>query len=268
MTQHVLLAGCGDVGMALGERLSQQGWAASGIRRSVDKLPENITPIPMDLTNPGDQDLPKADAVVITLTADGRDVEDYRHTYLGALKGLHQALQASGIPPRVVLVSSTGVLGNSDGTLTEDAEPHPTRDTAKVLLEAEHLAQQLFPGVIIVRPAGIYGPGRTSLINRVRQGSPMDHARITNRIHRDDLVSVLHEVLEAEQPPSLLHAVDTEPARMGDVAAYIAGKLNVPVPPDKPGGSAGKRLDSSRMQEFVSALRFPTYREGYDSLLS
>lgn len=268
MTQHVLLAGCGDVGIALGKLLTDQGWTATGIRRSTDKLPQIIHPIAMDLTNPGDQDLPGADAVVITLTADGRDVEDYRHTYLGALHGLHQALQANGIPPRVVLVSSTGVLGDADGaTLSEDAEPKPTRDTAKVLLEAERLAQDLFPNLVVVRPAGIYGPGRTSLINRVRQGSPMNHARITNRIHRDDLVTVLVKVLEADQPPRLLHAVDTEPARMGDVAAYIAEKLSVPTPQDKPGGSEGKTLDSTRMQKFVGALRYPTYREGYDVLL-
>lgn len=268
MTHHVLLAGCGDVGIALGERLSQQGWTASGIRRSVGKLPKNITPIRMDLTNPGNQDLPKADAVVITLTADGRDVVDYQHTYLGALKGLYQALQTNGVPSRTVLVSSTGVLGDEDGeTLTEDSEPHPTRATAKILLEAEHLAQALFPGVIIVRPAGIYGPGRTSLINRVRQGSPMNHARMTNRIHRDDLVTVLQKTLEAHNPPSLLHAVDTEPARMGDVAAYIAHLLHVPVPPDQPGGQEGKTLDSTRMQDFVGQLLYPTYREGYGSLL-
>lgn len=269
MTQHVLLAGCGDVGIALGERLNQHGWAATGIRRSVDKLPRNITPISMDLTAPGHQDLPQADAVVITLTADGRDVDDYRRTYLGALKGLHRALKTNGIPPRVVLVSSTGVLGGTqEATLTEDAEPRPTRDTAKILLEAEHLAWELFPQTVIVRPAGIYGPGRTSLINQVRSGAPMNHARVTNRIHRDDLVTVLQTVLEADQPPSLLHAVDTEPARMGEVAAYIAAKLNVPTPPDKPGGSAGKTLDSARMQQLVGTLRYPTYREGYDALLT
>lgn len=96
----------------------------------------------------------------------------------------------------------------------------------------------------------------------------MNHARITNRIHRDDLVTVLVKVLEADQPPQLLHAVDTEPARMGDVAAYIAEKLGVPTPPDQPGGSEGKTLDSARMQKFVGALRYPTYREGYDALLS
>ncbi|ROZ64289.1 NAD-dependent dehydratase [Kocuria soli] len=270
MTHHLILAGCGDLGTELGRRMTQKGWQATGVRRSTDKLPESVVPIGMDLTNPGDRALPHADAVVITLTARAREIDEYRSTYIGALHGLRSALDKGGSnPQRVLLVSSTAVLGDPDGqTLTEDATPNPQRPTAKVLLEAEHLAQELFPNVSIIRPAGIYGPGRSSFIGRVRNGEPMNHRKITNRIHRDDLVTVLERVLEADRPPSLLHAVDTEPAPMGDVAAYVAGLLNVPVPPDKPGGPQGKALDSARMQELVGILRYPTYREGYSALLT
>lgn len=125
---------------------------------------------------------------------------------------------------------------------------------------------------MIVRPAGIYGPGRTSLIDRVRRGDALAHDRMTNRIHRDDLVTVLQTVLELPEPPALLHAVDTEPAVLGDVATHIAGLLGVPVPPDSSasseGGPRGKVLDGSRMHRFVGKLQYPTYREGYDALLS
>lgn len=268
MTRRVLLAGCGDLGIALGNRLRPQGWQSFGIRRSPSLLPDCIEPIVMDLTSPDDRTLPAADAMVITLTADGRDVNDYRHTYLNGLRGLHHACRINGAPPRVILVSSTGVLGDAPSAVfTENTIPIPTRETAAVLLEAEQLARELFSDVIIVRPAGIYGPGRTSLINRVRGGEPINYARISNRIHRDDLVTVLHRILEADQPPQLLHAVDTYPAPMGEVAAYIAEKLNVPVPPDSDTGPQGKTLDSTRMQNFVGHLRYPTYREGYDELL-
>lgn len=274
MTHHVLLAGCGDVGTALGQRLVERDWHATGVRRRPDHLPAEIAPFAADLTDPGTAGLPPADAVVITLTADGRGVDAYERTYLGALRGLHRALGSGGSAPgRVVLVSSTGVLGGDDGEIvTEATPPSPARDTARVLLAAEELAAELFPGVIIVRPAGIYGPGRTSLIDRVRRGEALAHNRMTNRIHRDDLVTVLHTVLESPEPPALVHAVDTEPAVLGDVATHIAGLLGVPVPPDKssPTDDAprGKVLDSSLMQEFVGALRYPTYREGYAALLA
>lgn len=274
MTHHVLLAGCGDVGTALGQRLVERGWHATGVRRRPDQLPAEISPVALDLTNPGTAALPPTDAVVITLTADGRDVAAYERTYLGALRGLHRALSSEGsAPQRMVLVSSTGVLGGGDGEIvTEATPPSPARDTARVLLAAEELAAELFPGVIIVRPAGIYGPGRASLIDRVRRGEALTHNRMTNRIHRDDLVTVLQTVLESPEPPALVHAVDTEPAVLGDVATHIAGLLGVPVPADSSSSAdnapRGKVLDSSLMQEFVGALRYPTYREGYAALLS
>ncbi|MEX5274849.1 NAD(P)H-binding protein [Kocuria sp. CPCC 205235] len=274
MTHHVLLAGCGDLGTALGQRLVQRGWRATGVRRRPDHLPAEISPFALDLMDPGTVALPSADAVVITLTADGRDVDAYERTYLGALRGLHRALlSGESAPKRVVLVSSTGVLGGGDGeVVTEETAPSPERDTARVLLAAEELAAELFPGLVIVRPAGIYGPGRTSLIDRVRRGDALAHNRMTNRIHRDDLVTVLQAVLESPGPPPLLHAVDTEPALLGDVAAHIAGLLGVPVSPDSSttsgGAPRGKVLDASLMHRFVGELRYPTYREGYDALLS
>lgn len=273
MTHHVLLAGCGDVGGALGQRLVGRGWRATGVRRRTDLLPDGISPLSLDLTDPGAARLPDVDAVVITLTADGRDAAAYERTYLGALRGLRRAMEAGGSEPgRVVLVSSTGVLGGGDGEIvTEDTPPQPERATARVLLASEELAAELFPGVVIVRPAGIYGPGRTSLVDRVRRGEPLPHRRMTNRIHRDDLVAVLQAVLELDgEPPSLIHAVDTEPAPMGEVAAHIAGRLGVPVPPNSsPAGEGvqGKIVDGSRMLELVERLAYPTYREGYDGLL-
>lgn len=268
----VLLAGCGDVGTALGLRLAERGVRAVGVRRRADALPEPIEPVSLDLTDPGEAVLPAADAVVVTLTADGRDAAAYERTYLGALRGLHLALP-SDAAPRVVLVSSTGVLGGTDGeVVTEATPPDPQRATAHVLLAAEELAADLFPDLVIVRPAGIYGPGRTSLIERVRTATPVTHRRVTNRIHRDDLVTVLSTVLDAPEPPRLLHAVDHDAAQLGDVVTHLAARLGVEVPPDNsPAGEGplGKIIDGALVHSLVprSRWRYPTFREGYDALL-
>ncbi|WP_367403872.1 NAD(P)H-binding protein [Kocuria marina] len=268
----VLLAGCGDVGTALGLRLAERGVRAVGVRRRADALPEPIEPVSLDLTDPGEAVLPAADAVVVTLTADGRDATAYERTYLGALRGLHLALP-SDAAPRVVLVSSTGVLGGTDGeVVTEATPPDPQRATAHMLLAAEKLAADLFPDLVIVRPAGIYGPGRTSLIERVRTATPVTHRRVTNRIHRDDLVTVLSTVLDAPEPPRLLHAVDHDAAQLGDVVTHLAARLGVEVPPDNsPAGEGplGKVIDGALVHSLVprSRWRYPTFREGYDALL-
>lgn len=313
-TRTVLLAGCGDVGTALGLRLVERGWAATGVRRHSDRLPAPLTGLSLDLTEPGDTLLPAVDAVVVTLTSDGHDVAGYEHTYLGGLRGLRRALGEQ--EPLVVLVSSTGVLGGGDGErVTEDTPPDPQRPTAHVLLAAEELAAELFPDRVIVRPAGIYGPGRTSMVERVRRGAPLAHRRVTNRIHRDDLVTVLATLLErgtvageralttggggaaesertgvpqngtvaggggaaassaASRFPRLLHAVDHDAALLGDVAAHLAHRLGVPVPPDDSGpgeGPLGKVVDGELVHALVprEEWRYPTYREGYDALLA
>lgn len=213
-SRRVLLVSCGDVGTALGLRLSDRGWSATGVRRHADRLPAPLAGVSLDLTDPGETRLPDVDAVVVTLTADGHDVAGYEHTYLGGLRGLRRALGKQ--EPLVVLVSSTGVLGGGDGErVTETTPPDPQRPTAHVLLAAEELAAELFPDLVIVRPAGIYGPGRTSMVERVRRGAPLAHRRVTNRIHRDDLVTVLATVLSSAEPPRLLHAVDHDAALLG-----------------------------------------------------
>ncbi|MDA4827537.1 NAD-dependent dehydratase [Kocuria rhizophila] len=312
-SRRVLLAGCGDVGTALGLRLSDRGWSATGVRRHADRLPAPLAGVSLDLTDPGETRLPDVDAVVVTLTADGHDVAGYEHTYLGGLRGLRRALGEQ--EPLVVLVSSTGVLGGDGERVTEDTPPDPQRPTAHVLLAAEDLAAELFPDLVIVRPAGIYGPGRTSMVERVRRGAPMAHRRVTNRIHRDDLVTVLVTLLErgtaageralttggggatagqrtdvpqngavaggggaasssaASRLPRLLHAVDHDAALLGDVAAHLAHRLGVPVPPDDSGpgeGPLGKIVVGELVHALVprEAWRYPTFREGYDALLA
>ncbi|TLP79870.1 NAD(P)H-binding protein [Nesterenkonia sphaerica] len=268
-SQHVLLAGCGDLGAAVGQLLHKAGREVTGVRRTpqAGQLPFPV--IGMDLADPGAQQLPAADAVVIALTSDTHDAAGYERAYRRTLRGLAKALPE--LPQRVVLVSSTGVLGEHTGqVVTEETEPQPERATGQVLLAAEHDVQELFNSVTILRAAGIYGPGRTRIIKQVLNGTPLDHRRMTNRIHRDDLAAIIVRLLDAAAPPALLHAVDTQPAPLGEVAEFLAGLLEVHVPEDV--GSdrpQGKTIDGAALQRFLNGdrLQFPTYREGYSDVV-
>lgn len=241
-----------------------------GLRRGGDHpgLPFPIRAA--DLTEDTAAALPQADQVVVTLSPDGRDAAAYEHTFRGGLAGLARRLPTP--PRRLVFISSTGVLGAHDGDRVDEAtQPAPDRGSAAALLSAEQDARELFDGeVVVVRPAGIYGPGRSRTIDRVARGTPMDHRRMTNRIHRDDLVTILAALLESSTPPPLLHAVDAEPATLGAVASFIAERLGADVPADSGDGRAsGKTIDGRRLRTFLqgSRLRFPTFREGYAELI-
>lgn len=274
------MAGCGDLGTRLGLRLVDQGHQVIGLRRRVVELPDAFETISMDLSRLGAPDCDRADvpvrsdsrldaldAVVITLTPDEPTRTGYERSYLHGLRGLARVLESQ--PGQVVLVSSTRVLAEDPTRMiTEDDQLAPGSGPGEVLAAAESEAAELFDHLTIVRPAGIYGPGRTRLIDSVRRGQQFNHQRWTNRIHRDDLVHGLERLALDSKPPDLVHAVDSLPAQMGDVAAFIADRLGVPVPghveDEKPGG---KRIDGTRFGSLVCELGYPTYRDGFASML-
>ncbi|MCT1607313.1 SDR family oxidoreductase [Nesterenkonia massiliensis] len=266
---RVLLAGCGDLGSKVGALLHAGGIEVTGLRRRAAGTDVPFPVMSRDLSAPDGEALPEVDAVVVALTSDTSDAAGYKRTYRQGLKGLAAALPHRGI--RVIYVSSTSVLGTLAGQcVTEETVPQPERATARVLLDAENLARELFPNLTVLRPAGIYGPGRTRLIHKVRSGEPVDHGLITNRIHRDDLAAVIVQLLRQPQPIPLLHAVDKAPVPLGEVLSFIAAQLGVPSPPDSGSGSPhGKRIDARMMHHLMEpqGLKYPTYREGYLQVL-
>lgn len=257
---RVMLVGCGRVGTRLGRRLLDSGQEVIALRRNISALPAEFSAISVDLRVPLSTTLPAADALVITLTpSDG---------YLPALRNLAAALPT--VPPQVIFVSSTGIFeGRYCGhPLTEADTPEPTTPRGILLREGELLATELFDALLI-RPAGIYGPGREMILRKVLEHSPIRYAQRTNRIHEEDLVRTLEWLLTAGEPPRVLHAVDREPVALGEVAVFVAQRLGMPAPPRiEPEETGGTVLDGSLLHGLLGGLRYPTYREGYTEIIS
>jgi len=201
-------------------------------------------------------------ATHLTPSASERESPD-----LVPLRWLATALPAR--PRRVILVSSTRVFDGNPGlrTLTEDDIPSPASPRAQALLDSETEARRLFDAVVI-RPAGIYGPGREHLIRQVVRGTRMDRQRRTNRSHETDLVRALRELLRAPEPPQTLHAADDHPATRGEVADYIARRLQIPAPPALPTEPSGHVISGERLASLLGTLRYPDYRSGYDEIIA
>jgi len=263
---RTLLVGCGKLGVGLGERLIAGGQEVVAIRRTTGALPSGFRAIAQDLRLAAPRDLPPCDSIVITLPPDAQD-EDGEGIYAAALAHLAEALPSR--PSRVLFVSSTRVFEGRPGPrpLTEADAPAPTGPRAHALLHGERLAARLL-GARVIRPAGIYGPGRESVIRRVRERVPVDYSRRTNRIHEQDLVRLLDAMLRAEDPPTLVHAVDQAPVPMGDVVTFVADRLGVEAPPRiEPEGNGGTVLDGALMREVLGSLRYPSFREGYTDMM-
>jgi nucleoside-diphosphate-sugar epimerase len=275
---RVLIAGCGYVG----SRLAQLGVAAGaqvvGLARRPTGLPEGVQPLAADLTDPGTLGaLPEGlDVVVYAASADARDPEAYERAYVRGVSNLLERLGSRQAPRRFVFVSSTAVYGQSRGEwVDEDSPTDPRRFTGRALLRGEALALSApCPGTV-VRFGGIYGPGRTGLIERVRAGRARwrpDH--YTNRIHRDDCAGALLHVSRMDAPERIYLGVDDEPVLERDVLHWLAERVGVPAPTQlEPtggtrAGAGSKRCSNARLRAAGYRLRYPGFRQGYEALLA
>jgi len=272
---RILIAGCGDVGTALGVRLRDDGHEVWGLRRRAANLPDAILPVAADLAAPSGLDaLPRdIEIVYYAAAADGRSDQAYRAAYVDGVRHLQEALCSQARPPRrFIFVSSTGVYGQRDGSwVDEDSRTEPAGFSGRRLLEGEALALGAAGGGVVVRFGGIYGPGRDRLIRLVRDGAPCREGLYTNRIHRDDCAGALAHLLAVEEPASVYLGVDDEPAAQCEVMTWLAERLGVAPPSRAPGGDrpsrGNKRCRNRRLRASGYRFLYPSYREGYSALL-
>lgn len=275
--ERVLIAGCGYVGTALAERLAGEGRDVLALRRSAVTIP-GVTALRADLLDVDSlRALPSGIThVVYTASADATDDRSYRSAYVDGLRYLLAALHGQAVR-RVLYASSTGVYAQQDGEwVDETSAAEPIHFTGTRLLEGEGLLRRSpFPSVA-VRFAGIYGPGRTRMIDAVRDGTaaiPAGPPIYSNRIHRDDCVGVLLHFLERDEAEPLYCAVDHEPTDAGEVYRWIAARLGVApprvdeTPRGRYGRTANKRVRAARLLASGYRFRYPTFREGYGELI-
>ncbi|MEM7054851.1 MAG: SDR family oxidoreductase [Pseudomonadota bacterium] len=275
LSKRLLIAGFGDLGRRLAERVSAYDhnvWHSHALRRSVEPAAassDSITAIQADLTQP-DSLVPIAghwDAVVYTATPSERTPEGYRNAYLHGLNNLLQQISTD----RLIVVSSTAVYGQDQGEWVDEYSPtEPQGFNGQILLEAEQRAFQA--DGIVVRFSGIYGPGRTRLIERVRNGAIECRRQPpiwTNRIHADDCAAVLAHLLELEKPEAVYLASDHEPVTRWDLYEWLAKRLSVPGPIEvaDPAAGQGKRVKNHHLFNSGFDFRYRSFRQGYDGLI-
>jgi nucleoside-diphosphate-sugar epimerase len=272
----VFIAGAGYVGAVAAALLAQAGHAVDIGRRTPRGEPSSHA---MDVLRPETYPaaLREADCVVYCVSADGFTEEAYRSAYVDGLARVAAAV-AGGAARRVIFVSSTGVFGQDDGSVVDEASPAiPKGFSGRVILEGEALLARAPVESATIRFSGIYGPGRDRLVRMVRSGAPVSaksRAAITNRIHRDDCARALVHLVESRAVQPLYLGSDEAPTPMGEILAWIAGRLGLEPPPLgedsaqvlQRGGN--KRISSARLRGEGFRFLYPTYREGFAALLA
>lgn len=283
---RVLIAGCGYVGMSLGVRLVEAGHEVVGVRRSTTGAGElsalGIRPLALDLAEAKQLDRlgGRFDWVVNTVASPhGGGVAEYERTYLVGTRNLLGWLAEHGCA-RYVYTSSTGVYGQDDGGwVVESSELAPEAETARVLVATEREVLSAGLGGVVLRLAGIYGPGRSYWLRMMGSGEvriPGDGKRWMNMVHRDDIVGAVLAVLERGLEGEVYNVCDNEPVQYGEFVTWLAGRMGLPVPPHvaeesgvrRKRGLTNKRVSNRKLREELGwEPRYPSYREGYEQLL-
>jgi nucleoside-diphosphate-sugar epimerase len=282
----MLIVGCGYVGRRVAALYRSQGEPVTGVVRTAASAEQlaaaGIVPLQADLD--GDFELPAHAPRVLYLVAppDEGTMDPRIGRFL-------EAAQRRGVR-RIVYLGTTGVYGDCGGDWVDEDRPvRPSVDRARRRWDAETRLREWSARtggeLVILRVAGIYGPGRLPL-ERLRSGLPMvaqDEAPWTNRIHADDLAAVCVAAMERGRNGAVYNVSDGHPGNMTDYFNRVADATGLPRPPVIRMADAGgrlsegllsylresRRLSNRRMlDELGVVLRYPTLAEGLPACLA
>lgn len=290
-----LIIGTGYLGKRLARAWLSRGDTVFAVTRSPEHAAvlasEGFSSLVADVTQPETLSrLPSVDTLVYCVAYDRKSHDSPFNVYVAGLRNVLQT--AAGESVCIVLISSTGVYGDQAGVWTSESSPtRPSRPSAKALLEAENLlrSSSAGPRSIVLRLAGIYGPGRIPLLENLRRELPLPGGAdsVINLIHVDDAVTAVLLADEKAARPNLFNVSDGHPVARAAFYSELARLLSLRGPhfecPTQRGGSNGsenrpgdvvtrgtghKRVSNDKIcRELGFSCRYPTYREGLLSIV-
>jgi nucleoside-diphosphate-sugar epimerase len=281
----ITIIGCGFVGKLLAQQLLNKRMPVTGYVSSDSSLAackgQNIPCYIINLDQPPpDLDLTGRRVIYLAPPPNSGRSDTRMRRFLGAIE--------KHAPEKFVLISTTGVYGNCDGAWIDETRPlHPMADRAHRRADAEQQVQQYCQQqnipLVILRVAGIYGPGKIP-VERIKSGEPIVNQQdspFTNRIHVADLVTVCERALVSPTITGIYNVTDGHPGTMYEYFTGVATRLNLPAPPAisleqaQQQLSAGmlsymaesRRIDNVKLlKDFAMALQYPDLAHGLEFL--
>ena len=286
-SKNVVLVGCGDIGRRIAKQLIADGMLLESIRaivkseQSVGLCKElGVQAAQIDL----DKEIVLPDRIhgaqlFYLVPPQKEGLEDLRS------REFIRSLTAQNlIPSKVVLISTTGVYGDSQGEwVTEQTATKPKVDRAVRRLDAEQQWQiwcDLFEtGLTILRVVSIYSNSRIP-IQRIESGSPVviaNECGYSNRIHADDLSAVAIAALADAVNGDVFNVSDGTPSKISEYLQEVASLMGAKSLPEMTMKEAKERLSDGMLSYLIEsrkisnqkmlnklkvALRYPDFKVG------
>ncbi|MEI8402454.1 MAG: NAD-dependent epimerase/dehydratase family protein, partial [Alcaligenaceae bacterium] len=182
---------------------------------------------------------------------------------------------ASPALQRVLFVSSTAVYGDHGAQwIDEDTPTAPKSFNGRVLLETEQWLQSQNAQfeTINLRLSGIYGPGRSYLLDRLRAGlatAPAAESHWVNRIHIEDAAAAVLHLMNFLKPQPIYLVTDSTPLPMRVLYDALAKLVGGPIPLEgaAPVSVGSKRLSNARLRDSGFNFKWPDSRAGHAALI-
>jgi nucleoside-diphosphate-sugar epimerase len=279
-----LVIGCGFLGRRVAALWRAQGHRVWATTRKPERAAEwrrlGLEPVLCDVCDaPSLRSLPPAETVVYCVGLDRTAGRPMRAVYVEGLANVLDELRARpAAQGRFLYVSSTSVYGQTGGEEVDETSPaEPVEESGRVVRKAERLLRERLPGAIVLRFAGIYGPGRLIRGEALRKGEPLggDPEGWLNLVHVEDGAAAVLAAEERGQAGQTYIVSDDRPLRRREFYGRLAELLGAPPPrfEQAPGSSpphprANRRLTNRRLRhELGVALRYPSFQEGLSASL-
>lgn len=294
-----LVFGCGYLGHRVARRWLAAGHAVSVFTRGREKADrlraEGFDPIVGEILDPATlAHLPPAETVLFAVGYDrgNQATAAIETVYAEGVRNVAAAVDRS-LLKKFIYISSTGVYGAQAGgsdvggrdvggvDVDESSPCRPDREGGKACVAAENAitVSPVAGQAVILRLAGIYGPGRIPRAADLKQGTPLavDPDSWLNLIHVDDAAAIVLRADAAARPPFLCVVSDGVPVRRGDYYRELARLLGAPAPNfATPEGATSrgrvggdKRICAHRLfRELSPVLQFPDYRTGLEAIVT
>jgi nucleoside-diphosphate-sugar epimerase len=224
----VSILGCGWFGTTLARSLSIKDFVVKGSTTSSNKLDEVRTHL-VKLATAADSVFDPVffdcDVLVIANNVRMNNVV----AYLARINYTIELIKRFKIQ-RVIFISSTSVYGEPNEVVDETTVPHPETLSAKLLCQAEQLFQNAPFNCVILRFAGLFGPGRDPGRFFAGKTSIPNGLAAVNLLHLDDAVGLTLQLIDEWPNNKVINAVSPDhPARV-DFYTKAARRSGLPGP--------------------------------------